>query len=377
MFNAGLLMVDHIHFQYNGMLMGLLIFALFFAASNRFVASSVAFTSLLFMKQLFLPLSPVFLVYFLKAHCFNQVSGFDLPSVLTCLSRVLKLGAAVICVAFAALLPFLLQDDPVGQLQQMLSLLFPFGRGLLHAYWAPNVWAIYALADRLLLLCWRVFPSLRKFKWLIPAESVSVTSGLVGDFGMSVLPSPRPWISIALLLCAITPALWAVWRTPQPKVFTQSLYLASYAQFMLSWQVHEKAIVIPMILLTLEAQQDELSARLLFRTTVAGVFSLFPLFFTLPERYIKFFLWLAFTVGTRHAVVECLQFSLTKLDYIIWLYFGVLFAYTEVGHHVLFANTDGSTRWEFLPNLLISCSCALVLVPTWLQSYAILFQGVQ
>ncbi|GIL50499.1 hypothetical protein Vafri_6640 [Volvox africanus] len=170
--NAGLLLVDHVHFQYNGVMMGLLLWSLYAARSGRHLLSGLLFAALLNLKHLFLYAAPVYFVYLLRHYCCEGTvlgpacaeaesgarsstgkgsskgssstrKGFGLGRVVV---RLALLGAGVLAVFGVSFGPFIMMQ----QMPQVLRRLFPFGRGLLHAYWAANAWAPYAAADKLL-----------------------------------------------------------------------------------------------------------------------------------------------------------------------------------------------------------------------------------
>ncbi|MCJ1277249.1 glycosyl transferase [Puttea exsequens] len=142
--SPALLIIDHIHFQYNGFLYGILVLSLTLARErSTMLWSGVSFAVLLSLKHIYLYLAPAYFVYLLRAYCLSQKSIFR-PRFANCV----KLGIGLAVVFGAAFGPFWYW----GQIDQVLGRLFPFSRGLCHAYWAPNIWAMYSFTDRVLLL---------------------------------------------------------------------------------------------------------------------------------------------------------------------------------------------------------------------------------
>ena len=141
--SPGLLIIDHIHFQYNGFLYGLLILSIVLARNEAtLLHSGVLFALLLCMKHIYLYLAPAYFVLLLRAYCLGKTSILHIR-----FKNAFKLGTAVLGIFGFALGPFLY----MGQTDQLLKRLFPFSRGLCHAYWAPNAWAMYSFTDRVLI----------------------------------------------------------------------------------------------------------------------------------------------------------------------------------------------------------------------------------
>jgi alpha-1,3-glucosyltransferase len=138
--------------------------------------------------------------------------------VLFSLTRFFQLAGITLFVFLASFGPFW------THIPQILSRLFPFKRGLLHSYWAPNFWAFYSFTDRLLL---------KLFSW--NKTTASLTRGIVGDVQFGVLPDIQPWHTLLLTVAAQLPILIQLWKKPTPMMFMKSLILCGYASFLLGW----------------------------------------------------------------------------------------------------------------------------------------------
>ncbi|KAI1542562.1 glycosyltransferase family 57 protein [Pyrenophora tritici-repentis] len=275
--SPGLLIIDHVHFQYNGFLYGILVLSMVLARNkSTLLLSGLLFAALLCLKHIYLYLAPAYFVYLLRAYCLGQRSSFPYFNIQ--FFNCVKLGVGIIAVFTSAFGPFALW----GQLEQVISRLFPFSRGLCHAYWAPNVWALYSFADRLLI---HLAPRLGLH---IDPEAVnSVTRGLVGDTSFAVLPDVVPLTCFILTLAAQIPVLLRLLYTPTWEAFIGAVTLCGYASFLFGWHVHEKAILLVIIPFSLIALKDRRYFGAFRPLAVAGHVSLFPLLYTAAEFPVK------------------------------------------------------------------------------------------
>ncbi|CAO3620418.1 unnamed protein product [Cunninghamella blakesleeana] len=232
--HPGLWIVDHLHFQYNGLLYGILVHSIVEAQKNNLLSSGILFAILLNFKHIYLYLAPAYFVYLLQTYCFIGQGNERKFS----LGRFILLGASVISIFGISLAPFVM----TGQANALLSRLFPFTRGLCHAYWAPNIWALYAGLDRFLIIVSKLLG------WSFNASALgSMTRGYVGDTVFAVLPTIQPIHTLILTVLFQILTLQVLWRKPTFENFISSLTLCGFASYLFGWHVHEKAIMIVLI----------------------------------------------------------------------------------------------------------------------------------
>ncbi|XP_026469771.1 probable dolichyl pyrophosphate Glc1Man9GlcNAc2 alpha-1,3-glucosyltransferase [Ctenocephalides felis] len=353
--NAGLFMVDHIHFQYNGMLYGILLLSISCIMKEQYLMSALWFSILLNLKHIFAYVAPAYVVYLLGSYCLQ--GNFDLSKTAKRISKLVLIGFITCTVSFG---PF------IRQISQVMARLFPFKRGLCHAYWAPNFWAIYNVADKASTI------TAKKLGYSVSNSTATMTGGLVEDVVHTTLPTITPSITFYLTFITIVPALIKLWRiirfnkTPiviSPLQFIRCLVICGACSFLFGWHVHEKAILMLIIPMSISAVLEKEDAKIFLMLSTIGHYSLFPLLFTnellLPKALIFIsysgiafkFLSQLFPESNKNRL--CLPLlNILESMYIYGL--GFLFIYENFLHKIIFKE-----KLPFLPLLLTSLYCAM------------------
>eukprot|EP00775_Hariotina_reticulata_P003940 gene3940-4194_t len=309
--NAGLIMVDNIHFQYNSILLGILIWSLLMLKQQHNVLAGILFTLLLNMKHLFAYLGPVYFIHLWKHYVLPPANSSSNTTTSTATSsssgtgsrpgvsrhargwteallRLVLLGSCVLAVCAASFGPFI----AMGQMKQVMSRLFPFGRGLCHSYWAPNAWALYSFLDKL------AAAAAVKAGLLPAAPAANMAGGIVGVSSYVVLPNVGAGVCAVLVLLAMLPCLEALWKASDAasaaRLMPAAVAYANLCGFMFGYHVHEKAALTVVIPLVLAAVADARLGQLYVLLSTAAHVGIFPLLFEVQEVPIRWLLTLVY-----------------------------------------------------------------------------------
>lgn len=184
----GLLLIDHGHFQYNGVCLALALYGTLLICRDQDILGSIFFCLSLNFKQMSLYYAPVFFCCLLRK-CLEQ------PSIAGKIAKLASLGITVVSVFGLLWVPFCLfhhpEDTCAGALLQVLQRQFPFSRGIFEDKVA-NIW--YSLS---VVVDFRAFLSPTQ----LLAASLSLTLLLLAPTCYFLLTTPA---SIATLLLAMS-----------------------------------------------------------------------------------------------------------------------------------------------------------------------------
>ncbi|RAK86898.1 ALG6, ALG8 glycosyltransferase [Aspergillus costaricaensis CBS 115574] len=200
------ILIDHGHFQYNTVMLGLVVASLDAILAGRMLWACIFFVGALGFKQMALYYAPVMFAFLLGVCIFPKIRFLRLISI-----------SLVTLVAFAVLLaPMLIGAIVIFQLTQIIHRVFPFARGLFEDKVA-NAWCAI-----------HTFYKLHRFEaTLLQRMSLGATLA-----------------SIAVP-CAI------IFRHPRASLLLPALSSVAWGFFLFSFQVHEKSVLLPLLPMTL------------------------------------------------------------------------------------------------------------------------------
>ncbi|KAI8882559.1 glycosyltransferase family 57 protein [Backusella circina FSU 941] len=222
-----LILIDHGHFQFNSVMLGLTLWAVNCFLTRRYVLGSIFFCASLGFKQMALYYAPAIFA-FLLGRCFTEKKGLVLFA---------KLGATVIPTFGLMFYPWL---NSVDEIKQVINRIFPVARGLYEDKVA-NVWCAINVVIKL-------------------KQILSVDSTVK--------------LSLAVTLAVIIPTAIHLGIQPTRNRFLYALVNSSLGFFLFSFQVHEKSILLPALPITLLLMEEPIACTLFMNI---AMFSMYPL----------------------------------------------------------------------------------------------------
>jgi alpha-1,3-glucosyltransferase len=292
----GTILIDNVHFQYNTVMLGLVLASMSSILAGRFMWSCVFFVLALGFKQMALYYAPAMFAYLLGVCIFPRIN----------LPRLLGI-AIVTAVSFALLLsPILLgtlydSHRGIDARPDLFGNVAPLPIFTEHSFRIDHKAWYYPMIQQLAQIIHRVFPFAR-----------GLFEDKVANFwcALNVVVKLRSYdpdilqrASLLATLVAITPPCVLIFLKPRKEALPLALSATAWGFFLFSFQVHEKSVLLPLMPMTaLLAGEYGLNKNVrawVGFANLLGAWTMFPLLERVDLRvpyYILFLLW-AYLLG--------------------------------------------------------------------------------
>ncbi|QLG74410.1 hypothetical protein HG535_0G02930 [Zygotorulaspora mrakii] len=235
LFQPSLMLIDHGHFQYNCVMLGLTVYAINSLLDEFYAPAAFCFVLSICFKQMALYYAPIFFSYLLSKSLFSP--RFNLP-------RFLSVAIATVLTFAAMYAPLYVLGGGLTNVVQSVHRIFPFARGIFEDKVA-NFWCVSNI----------VF----KYKQKFTQEQLQFYSLIATTIGF-------------------VPAVIIIFLRPKKHVILYALTACSMSFYLFSFQVHEKTILVPLLPITLlYTSTDWTVLSLVNWINNIGLFTLWPL----------------------------------------------------------------------------------------------------
>lgn len=233
LFQPALILIDHGHFQYNSVMLGLALLSMVSLVYGHNLTASFFFVLSLGFKQMALYYAPIIFAYLLGTCVFPRINVLRLASI----------GTVVILTMILLFGPFVLVGG-LPQISQAIRRIFPFARGL----WEDKVANLWCAIN--------TFVKLRDVFTLWQLQLVSLVTTFV----------------------SIVPPMAIVFLRPKEHLLPWAFSAGAWGFFLFSFQVHEKSVLLPLMpaTLLLSSADKTITSVVMWINNVA-MFSMWPL----------------------------------------------------------------------------------------------------
>ncbi|KAI1366738.1 glycosyltransferase family 57 protein [Xylaria arbuscula] len=268
------ILIDHIHFQYNTVMLGFVVASMSSMLAGRYMWASIFFVGALGFKQMALYYAPAVFAFLLG----------------TCMSPKINLSrffgiAAVTAASFAILvLPFILgtiydQSRGVVSRPDLEGAYVPLPIFTFLTPYLDTSAAYYPVVEQLVQMIHRVFPFARGL-----FEDKVANFWCAANVVIKLRGYPTELLQKASLLAtlaAITPPCAVLLVKPRKELLPYAFAATAWGFFLFSYQVHEKSVLLPLLPMTLllagkQGLGKEVRSWVGFANTL-GAWTMYPL----------------------------------------------------------------------------------------------------